>query len=769
MEIQEILKTMTIEEKAALLCAQDGDSTLRLRALPSVRVGSGFSGAAANSASTPRVCFPSAGAVGCSWDKNLAFSIGREVGLQCCAEGIHLLAAPCAGIARNPLCGGGFNRFSEDPLLTGALAAGYVGGVQSTGVGACLTEFAGTDGTKASLFQSDAVDERALHETYVKPFKTAMQKGGARAVSCAYGLLNGERRSQSPALQKILRETLRFDGAFIAAGGSVYDRAASLAAGVDLSFPAVQGDAASILEGLKSGKITEAQVEESARRVLELIDSCYDDHAYTVDAAQQDAKSVDFAAGCPVLLKNEGVLPLSGDTVTVMGPLAKRFPVQGESGSRVCAEREIGLAEAFGGDRRVRYFEGCGFHADNDALLQEALEKTFPDETVVVVAGARLPDCDYADKETLTLPQEQMNLIERLEESGRNVVAVVVGGGVPDLERAACAKALLYVPYLGQGGTRALKKLLCGELSPSGRLAQTAPLRADVAASELRDCEHGVVRHRESIYAGYRYFDKAGVAPLFPFGHGLGYSAFSYSELVVQRRKDGGCTVSFTVKNEGRYVGAEVPQLYVFPLFGGFIETQRLAAFDKVWLKAGESKTVTLEADADAFAIAEADGGMRVVGGEYELRVGASSRDVRLRSVWTAEGDKLPDAWQAYAKPSAYPSNGDFDKLRGYPPVFLQEPKKGSYTAQHTPRELGNTRAGKLLRKKIAAYAKKRSGGDKTRAARMTAALTNCPLFTLQALWDGAQDAEKIQSLLLRANKNRWIRFKLPRKKPRKP
>lgn len=672
METEAILKAMTAEEKIKLICPEGGASTTPIKALPSITVAADAAGLYEGA---PRFFltrangytrFPSPAAIGCSWDKNLAYNVGREIGRQCCARGLHLALGPnCLPFRQEE--GVNYLKFSAQPLESGTLAAEFIRGVQSTGVGACLAVCGRRSLSGLNLTALDEAERLSSLDYALKAEPRA-------------ALAGGEVRAE------LLRQK-GFEGVCVSEWGDGKERAALIKEGCDMAFCTDSGGRRRLETALNDGRLTTAELDEAALRVLKLIDYTYDDHPYDLDDKAQMDKSADFAAGCAVLLKNDGILPITGDSVTVVGCGAERLTVWGDEGGTT---ETASLIKELSVDRRVKVL-AADASPDIEVRINEALEHTFPDETVIIVLSGT-PDCTGAPSDAL--PEGDLKLIERLEESGRNVAAVVAACNF-DYSRLSAAKAVLYAPYLGNGAAAALKKLICGELSPSGKLC--APL----------SCKTGGL----------------------PLGHGLSYSPFSYSDAIVRPRKDGGCAVTFTLKNEGRYHAAEAVQLYVC---GGGI--MKLAAFDKHWLRAGESRAVTLEADRLPRLADESD---------LKLAVCASASDVRLTlspaALKSAGGESAAD------KTIELNSKNDIKERKSSGRQTLSSFKEGDLRTA----ESLNGLAGKIARRKIKKLSLKLADGDAERAGRLSAAALKTPLSRLPAQSNNALSKSFVQAVLL--------------------
>lgn len=560
MDVKQILDTISGEEKIALVCGKQNETAAV--SLPTLKI------QPATQFPYEGEIFPSGLSLACSWDKDAAYGVGREFGLICCEKGIHVTSrVPQMTNIKDPYEGGRWRRLSSDAALSALLAGAYIDGVQSTGVGACAP--IGGDGEMAESELQTASGYLCAKRPVCRPKALLFD---ASALS--------ENEKDSPA--SYLKER-GYSGTAVARNGTAYDAAAALAGGIDLLLSGAKEDPASILKGMLGGKVSGERLNSAAESVLKLIDETYDDHEYPPKDGDVFESAAVRAAQCPVLLKNDGALPLLADAVTVIGDLAASFPISGEEGGERKAES---LVSALSGDLRVKFVP----FGESEKDIDKVLENTFPEETAIVALGEYYPDLDCLQR-TRKLPEMQVKLVQRLCESGRNVIAAVFAGGEVDLSALGEAKAVLFVPYLGEGGAAAVKRILCGEVSPEGRLPED-----------------------------FRTEDGSKV--LYPLGYGLSYGEFVYEKA---RLTDGGedSAVSLTLTNSGRYSAAEVVQIYE-ETFG----RRRLVAFEKVRLRAGESRAVTV-----IFPKTSCE----------KLLVCASSADAKFEFPCSFDGEKTDD------------------------------------------------------------------------------------------------------------------------------
>lgn len=649
---------MTIEEKASLLTGATGWTTTAVERVgaDTVVVADGPHGVRrpADLASfdtevaTPATCFPTASALASSWDPDLVHEVGRAIGVEARALGVDVLLGPGVNIKRSPLCGRNFEYFSEDPYLAGELAVGYIDGVQSQGVGTSLKHFA-VNNQETRRFTVDAqVDERSLREIYLPAFEAAVKRSRPWTVMCAYNSINGTLGSEhSRLLTEILRGEWGFDGLVMSDWGAVRDRVAAVRAGLDLEMPGPRPHrVAKVVEAVRSGRLDVSVVDAAAERVLGLgarvaARRAEEPEAPSVDAHHALARRA--AAESMVLLKNDGILPLHHvRRIAVVGRTARFAHYQGSGSSHITPTRlDEPLAElarlATGAE--VVYAEGYPEGAEvRPDLIDEAVLLAQGADVVVVFAG--LPawkEVEGADRTDIGLPAQQVALIRAVTEAQpRTVVVLNNGSAVATRDWEDGAAAILEAWMMGQAGGGAVADLLFGRVNPSGRLAETFPLRLEDTPAYLSFPGDGdVVRYDEGLYVGYRWYDARALDVSYPFGHGLSYTSFGYSDVEASRSVFGpgdGVAVSVTVTNTGPVAGRDVVQVYVHaPDSPVSRAAQELRGFAKVALEPGESERVTVELGPRAFQRWEDGTGWVTDRGRYELRVGSSSRDIHSR------------------------------------------------------------------------------------------------------------------------------------------
>jgi beta-glucosidase len=655
---RELVKRMTLEEKALLLSGDGWWATHEIERLgiPSISLTDGPHGVrkgqgAGLSESVPATCFPTASALACSWDPDLVRRIGVALGEESQAIDVQILLGPGVNMKRSPLGGRNFEYFSEDPLLTGRLAVAYIEGVQSQGVGTSLKHYAVNNQEFERMATSSNLDERTLNEIYLPAFEIAVKEARPWTVMSAYNLVNGVYASEHrQLLQDILRERWGFTGFIMSDWGGVNDRVAGLNAGTDLEMPG-SGDynAGKIAAAVQDGEFPAEKLDESVAKVLAVILKTKDSHKESVgfDIGQHHALARHAGGESIVLLKNaDAVLPLNMaklSKIAVIGAFAKTPRYQGAGSSQVNPTKVSNayseLIEIAGGEGKFVYAPGYTVEGDvTNSLLEEARQAAASAEVAIVFAG--LPDSyesEGFDRSSLDMPAGHNKLIESVSGVQRNMVVVLMNGSAITMPWADRAKAILEGFLGGQAGGGAIADVLTGKINPSGKLAETFPKRIeDTPAYPNFPGRNGQAFYGEGVFVGYRYYDKRDIEPLFPFGYGLSYTSFSYTDIKVSApsiKDSDSLTVEVAVKNIGTVPGKEVVQLYVHEQKPAVVCPEKeLKAFAKVALAPTEEKTVTLRLSKRDFAHYDPTlQDWSVSPGNFDILAGGSSRDLPLK------------------------------------------------------------------------------------------------------------------------------------------
>ena len=688
-----LLKKLTLEEKCALL---SGAETFKTRGMPEhgipqiwlsdgphgLRKQAGESDHLGLNPSVPATCFPTASAVANSWDAALGEEIGAALGEEAAAQEVSVVLGPGLNMKRNPLCGRSFEYFSEDPYLAGKLAAGYIRGIQSKGVAACPKHFAVNSQETRRMASDSIVDERTLREIYLTGFEIAVKEGHPRSIMSSYNLVNGTYANENKhLLMEILRGEWGFDGAVITDWGGSNDHALGVKNGSTLEMPAPGGDSVrELLAAVESGKISESDIDARLSELLPLVfdtKAALDAAPREFDAAAHHALARRAAEESLVLLKNEGsLLPLAAGTkVAVIGDFAKNPRYQGAGSSMVNSTQvDVLLDKLIDSELNViGYQQGFDRHGKPDAALQKsACELATQADTVILCMGLdEIAESEGLDRSNLRLAQNQVELLQAVAAVNPKIVVVLYSGSVVETPWLDNCQALLYAALGGQAGAGAVADALTGKVNPCGKLAETWPLAyADVPSAADFATRRKTVEYREGLYIGYRYFTTAEKAVRFPFGYGMSYTTFAYSDMAADEQG-----VSLTVTNTGSVAGTEIVQLYIAKKNSElFRPAKELKGFARVTLAPGEKQRITITLDDKAFRFWNVKANRwEIEGGEYELLVGASVEDIRLCEKISVHGTATVHPYEDrdldcyYKGDVLHVSDADFEKLLGHP------------------------------------------------------------------------------------------------------
>ena len=651
--LKELVSQMTLEEKAGMCSGLDFwhlKSVDRL-GIPSVMVSDGPHGLRKQddkadhlgiNESIKAVCFPPAVLSACSFDRDLLRELGDTVGKEAQATDVSVVLGPAVNIKRSPLCGRNFEYYSEDPYLAGESAAAFIDGVQSHHVGTSIKHFAANNQELNRMSCSSEVDERTLREIYLPAFETAVNKSQPYTVMCSYNKINGTYSSENPwLLTEVLRDEWGFEGYVMSDWGAVNERVPGLKAGLDLEMPASGGlTDREIVAAVQDGSLDESVLDQAVERILRITFTWLDNREeqdFTLEADHETARRI--AEESMVLLKNENILPLTpSENVVFIGGFAKKPRYQGGGSSHINSFRVDSAIDAVRGIAEVSYVEGLSSSKDiyDEKLAAEAVEAAKKADKAVIFAG--LPDSfesEGYDRSHMRLPECQDRLIREIAEVQPNTIVVLHNGSPVEMPWKDDVKGLLEAYLGGQAGGSAVVNILYGKVNPSGKLAETLPLKLSDNPSYLNFAEREKVNYSEGVFVGYRYYDAKEMEVAFPFGHGLSYTTFKYSNLKLDRTEmtdQDTLTVSVDVTNTGSRAGKEVVQLYVSDRTGSVRRPlKELKGYEKVSLEPGETKTVTMTLDKRSFAWYSTElHDWYAASGEYEILIGASSRDIRL-------------------------------------------------------------------------------------------------------------------------------------------
>ena len=692
MKHKKMIDKMILEEKAAFLSGKGEWQTWCFNRLgiPSIYCSDGPHGIRKQAGagdhlglnpSLPATCFPPAATMANSWDPELAEEIGKALGEEAVTQDVHVVLGPGLNIKRSPLCGRNFEYFSEDPYLAGKMAAGYVRGIQSQGRYACPKHFAVNSQELRRMAMNSVVDERTLREIYLTGFEIVIKEGNAHALMTSYNQVNGSYANENNHLLKdILRGEWGYNGIVITDWGGSNDHIKGVAAGSDLEMPTPGMDSAGqIIKAIREGKLSEAAVDECVDRLLTAVLTLTKEQSgkpSEFDKEAHHALARRAASQSAVLLKNkENILPLKlGTRVALIGDFAFEPRYQGAGSSMVNVTRldkmseqihdydlnVVGMAKGY-----IRTGE------TNTVMEKEAVDLAQSADVVLYCFGLdELSESEGVDRTHMRIPQNQISLLESLARVNENIVGILSAGAVVEMPWQTSLKALLHGYLYGQAGAGAMLDILTGKINPSGRLNETYPIRyEDTPAFRYFPGEERNSEYREALYVGYRYYDTAKVRVLYPFGFGLSYTEFEYNNLTVDKRG-----VEFDLTNRGNMDGAEVAQLYVgIKNAKVFRPDKELKGFQKVFLKAGESRHVRIPFDDKTFRYWNVRTNQwEVEGGTYTIMVGASCLDIRLMEEIDLEGTTEIYPYFTNRMPSYYSGiigkveDSEFKELLGY-------------------------------------------------------------------------------------------------------
>lgn len=769
MNIKELLTKLTLEEKAALLQGKTMWTTWDLPrvGLPSIFLSDGphglrkQAGPADNlglNASLPATCFPTAAAMANSWDPALGEELGEYLGKEAAANGVNVLLGPGLNIKRSPLCGRNFEYFSEDPYLAGKMAAAYIRGIQSTGVAACPKHFAANSQELRRMSTDSVVDQRTLREIYLTNFEIAVTEGKPKTIMSAYNRVNGTYANENrDLLLDTLRDRWGFDGFVMSDWGASNDHVEGVRNGSALEMPAPGLDSAmNIVNAVRSGDLSEADVDARVEELLKVIDATFEPVSNAPKTLDRDAyqkTAQRCAAESIVLLENDGILPLkAGSRVAVVGEFAVRPRYQGAGSSLVNPTKVENLLDSLraAGLQLTGFAKGYSHESEapDAALIQEAVQLCTGADTVLLCIGLDdRSEVEGQDRAHLELPESHTALLQAIARVNSNIVLVLSGGAPFRMPESSCFRAAIHGYLAGQAGGPAMADALLGITNPSGKLSETWPLALeDTPCHRYYPGRERTCEYREGLYVGYRYYDTASIPVRYPFGYGLSYTTFSYSGL-----KTDGKQVTFTLQNTGEADGAEVAQVYVSCKNSAVYRPRKeLKGFVKVFLRAGESKEVTVTLDDKAFRYFDVDtGAFEIEGGEYEISVAASVSDVKLTATMQVTGSAVPASQPLPSYKSAAVtdvSDEEFAALLGRP--LPDSHWTGSIDVNDPLSRLGEAKGAsmrllhKILKKKM----------DKSPADSMILYIFHLPLRSIAKTTGGMVSENMVRDLLDLAN-----------------
>ncbi|MBQ6380421.1 MAG: glycoside hydrolase family 3 C-terminal domain-containing protein [Clostridia bacterium] len=781
MKHADIVSKMSLEQKAKIVSGKDywhleGFEEL---GLPEIQVTDGPHGLRKQDpdnktvglgGSFPATCFPPASLSGCSWDLALLEQEGAAMGEECLQEKVSVILGPGVNIKRSPTCGRNFEYFSEDPYVAGKCAAAVIRGIQSKGVGTSLKHFAANSQEAYRMTIDEVVDERALREIYLPAFEIAVKESQPWTIMNAYNRVNGVYASQSKWLiDKVARKEWGFKGIFVTDWGASVDRIPGLKAGTDLEMP-TSGDMNDklIIKAVQSGKLEEEILDERVDALVDMILRAKPalEKDFTYDVEEHHAIAARIAEGSMQLLKNEdNLLPLkAGQKVAVIGEMAEKPRYQG-AGSSVINPTKLDNAldnlRALGVD--VTYAKGYSKQTDrlDTALFCEALNVAQEADVVLVFAGLTEPfEGEGYDRKNINMPACQNRLIAEICKCNPNVAVVLAGGSVIKMPWHSKVKAILNSGLGGQAGGIAVANILTGKVNPSGKTTETyIKDYKDNPTYGNYPSKAQTAEHRESIYVGYRYYDKLGKNVLFPFGHGLSYTKFKYTAAKLSStsiKENDEVTLTFKIKNVGEVAGAEIAQVYVADKESTIFRPEKeLKAFTKVFLEPGEQQTVSITLDKRAFAFYNVKThDWCVESGDFEILVGASSRDIKLKAKLKVKAEEVAIPNYSETAPHYYDdvsaiTREDFEVLYGKKlpsPTRSKNKRIDKYCCLDDARDTKwGGRICKLINKAVGTFAGSDANGD---AAMIAAMATQIPLRNFVAMSMGAFTPQMLNGLL---------------------
>lgn len=792
-DIKNLISQMTIEEKASLVTGLNMWQTPAIERLgiPSIMMTNGPHGVQKQvedadhvgiNESLPATCFPPAVIQAATWNRDLIYQLGEALGEECRQEKVSILLGPGINIKRSPLGGRNYDYYSEDPYLSGEMAKQYIKGVENQGVGTSLKHFAIGNQEFRRMTINAVVDERAMREIYLAGFENIVKDAQPWTVMNSYTLANGVYCSENKTLiNDILKKEWGYKGLVLTDWGSVNDRIAGLKAGVDLEMPGPSKDnQAAIIAAVKSGDLNESVLNNALERILPLIfkaaETLSQDFTYDKQAHHELARRV--AEEGIVLLKNENqTLPIPANAkIALLGHFAKKPRYQGGGSSLTNATMVDNLYDEMVkqiGDANILYAPGFP-EKDNapvdDALIQDALEVAAKADYVVVMVGVAVSE--GGDQPSMKLPASHQTLIEKISKAHKKVIVLLSNGNPLEMPWVNDVSAIVEGYLGGQAGAGAQANILLGKVNPSGKIGESFPIKLeDNPSYPYFPGGPSTTEYRESIYVGYRYYDTAKQNVLFPFGHGLSYTTFEYRDLKLKQENDS-VAIMLKIKNTGKVAGKEAVQIYVRDVASSaFRPTKELKGFAKVDLQPGEEQVVTIELNRRAFAFYDVNQKDWIVeAGDFEILVGASSRDIRLTSTIRLDSAQQASPFADREKLTPYftlsiapISHEAFAALYGRPVPENINPQKGNYTLNTPLGDMSGSFIGrqllKLMNSQVKKMFKSKDGEENPILGMVENMLKEMPLRSMLMMSNGAVKRDTLGALLMMINGNNAMGF----------
>lgn len=784
-EAYSIVKKLSLEEKCKFCCGIGFWESFEIDKLnlPSIMLCDGPHGLRKEDTehfffNNPKIikstCFPTATALASTFDEELVNRMGKALGEECRKENVAVLLSPGINIKRLPICGRNFEYFSEDPYLSGKLSVALIQGIQSKGVGACLKHFAGNNQEKYRMTINSIIDERALREIYLKGFQIAIKEANPWTVMMAYNKVNGQYCCENKYLiQNILRNEWNYEGCIISDWGGVIDIVKSINSGLNLEMPGYKDDYYKVLvDAVKNNNVSEEVLNESVTKVIELILKYKEGKKipYKYNFEEHIKLAQEIAESSAVLLKNDdNILPgNNSQKIAIIGRLAKESVYQGLGSSQVNPNTVDNAYEAFMSNNcNINYADG--YYLDNDeidkALLKEALEVAKNKDIVYLFIGLpKYYESEGYDRKNLKLPESHDNLVYEISKINRNLVVVLQGGSAMEMKWDNIPKAILLTHLSGCRGGNATVNLLLGKKNPSGKLSETyANALEDYPSMKFYPGNKNYTEYRESIFVGYRYFDSAEINVKYPFGFGLSYTTFEYSNMKVRYIDKNNIEVSINITNSGSMEGKEVVQLYISCLHSKlFRAKQELKRFKKIKLKPKESKEVIFILDKDCFTYYNVKSHkLEVEEGKYSINIGSSSRNIKFSTVINIKGSnieipnyekKSPTYYKLYKK-ELNPSSSEFEAIYGQK-LPINSNEAYPFTINSTINDIKDTYGGDLIISEINKRIYKIVKGDKLIEIILQESLNDLPFRLIVMATRGAISRKSVQGFVNLLNKH---------------
>jgi len=681
MKNKDIIKKMTIEEKASFMSGKDFWTTMEMKKydIPSIFLSDGPHGlrkqaAAADqlglNASIPATCFPTSATVANSWNEALGEEMASYLGKEALSLKVNVLLGPGTNIKRNPLCGRNFEYFSEDPFLAGKMSAAYIRGIQSTGVSACLKHFAANNQEFRRMVVDSIIDERTLREIYLRPFEIGIKEGNLKTLMSSYNMVNGVHTNENIHLMRdILRNEWKYEGVVVTDWGGSNDRVKGLIAGNSLEMPTTGGETnEEIVEAIKNGSLDEKILDENLDRLLTLVfdtDKAVSSSNEKLDIEKHHLIAQKVAEESLILLKNDNqALPLNNqEKIAIIGDFAKKPRYQGAGSSIVNPTKlddTVSVIKEYDLNT-IGYEQGYNrYGKKSKGLVKKAVNLAKQADTILLYIGLdEFSEVEGIDRKDMKMPTNQMELFNQMADLNKKLVVVLSCGSAVEMDFADKSQAILHTYLSGQAGAKAALNILTGKVNPSGKLSESIPFKYEDTSTALNfPGKQLTAEYREGLFVGYRYFDTNNVKVRYPFGFGLSYTSFEYSNLIIDEKE-----VSLKIKNTGKMIGKEVAQVYVRAHKSEVYRPKKeLKGFVKIELKPGETKKVNVKLGKAAFEFFNPDTNKwEVEDLTYEILVGASVEDIRLRESLEVNGIKINPSISLKGIP-AY-ANGDIQDV----------------------------------------------------------------------------------------------------------